>query len=280
MKKFTKSKGLRLLAVVLVVIIVAAGALHFTQGSAGPLRSTAELLTRPFRSAITTSAAFLESAYGALYSYDALEEENTLLKNQVAELQTQLRDAKDVQEENDRLHELLGFQKKHTDFTLLDARVVERGASNWTSSFTLNRGSKDGLAVGNCVVTEYGALVGQISEVGKDWAKLRSIIDVDTNVGATVGNAGSAAILAGEYSLMQKGCAKLSYLSAGTQLLAGDSILTSGKGGIFPAGLLIGTVSEVHVEAGGQLPYGVVQPACDLDNLGQVFVILDFTTEE
>ena len=95
-----------------------------------------------------------------------------------------------------------------------------------------------------------------------------------------MGEAGNAAMLVGDFTLMQSGQAKLTYLTEGTQLLEGDSVLTSGKGGVFPQGLLVGTIAEVHTEAGGQTPYGVVEPACDLDNLSQVFVIKDFNVVE
>ena len=160
------------------------------------------------------------------------------------------------------------------------AKIVSWNASNWASSFTISKGESSGIEVGDPVVTEYGALVGQIIELGDSWATVRTIIDVDMNVGALVGEVGSSAMLVGDFSLMQQGMTKLAHLTEGALLLAGDTVLTSGKGGRFPQGLVAGTILEVKTEAGGQTPYGVVEPACDLDSLSQIFVIKEFSISE
>ena len=79
---------------------------------------------------------------------------------------------------------------------------------------------------------------------------------------------------------MKNGCTRMTYLSAGSQIFEGDEVLTSGKGGAFPAGLIIGTVTTIMSEAGGQTTYGIVEPACDLENLSQIFVIKDYEIVE
>ena len=100
------------------------------------------------------------------------------------------------------------------------------------------------------------------------------------NVGGYVSNSGATGMVVGEYTLMQEGFVKLGYLAEGVSLFEGDTVLTSGKGGAFPSGLVVGTVSEVRSDAGGQETYGVLQPACDLANLVQVFIIKDFKIVE
>ena len=280
MIKFLKTKGLRLLAVVLAVVILAAVVSGVRGGNAGFFSNAAATVTRPLRQAATAVAGWLEDVYGYLYRYNQLQAENAALQAQVAELQSQLREAEEAVEENSRLRALLDFEERHSDFVLESTRIVDWTASNWTRSFTISKGEDADIALGDCVITEAGVLVGQVTELGSNWATVRTVIDVDANVGALVGEAGNAAMLVGDFTLMQSGQAKLTYLTEGTQLLEGDSVLTSGKGGVFPQGLLVGTIAEVHTEAGGQTPYGVVEPACDLDNLSQVFVIKDFNVVE
>ena len=120
------------------------------------------------------------------------------------------------------------------------------------SSFTISKGESNGIEVGDCVVNEYGALVGQISELGESSATVRTLIDVDTSIGALVGADGSAAMLMGDYTLMRQGQVKVTWLTEGAQLFLEDDVLTSGSGGLIPQGIVIGSVASIQSEAGGQ----------------------------
>ncbi|HHU21937.1 MAG TPA: rod shape-determining protein MreC, partial [Clostridiales bacterium] len=186
----------------------------------------------------------------------------------------------EAREENERLRELLNLRERHSDFVFESAKIISWNASNWASTFTISKGESSGIELGDPVVTEYGALVGQVIEIGDSWAVVRTVIDIDMKVGVLVGETGNAAMLMGEFSLMQDGKVKLAHLTEGTLLLPDDIVLTSGKGGRFPQGLIAGTILEVQTEAGGQTPYAVVEPACDLDSLSQVFVIKEFDIQE
>ena len=150
------------------------------------------------------------------------------------------------------------------------------GASNWSSTLTLSKGSDSGIAVGDCVMNESGALVGQVIETGSTWATVRTVIDVDMSVGGYISGSGATAMVLGDFTLMQQGCVRFGYLAEDMSIFTGDTVLTSGKGGAFPAGLVVGTITDVRTEAGGQQTYGVITPACDLGELLQVFVIKDF----
>lgn len=105
---------------------------------------------------------------------------------------------------------------------------------------------------------------------------VRTVIDVDMSVGGYISGSGATAMVLGDFTLMQQGCVRFGYLAEGMSIFTGDTVLTSGKGGAFPAGLVVGTITDVRTEAGGQQTYGVITPACDLGELLQVFVIKDF----
>lgn len=277
---FLRKKGVKLaIAVVLVALVAVIGA-HLGGGEAGFFSNIAEGVGAPVRKAATSMAEWLESIYGYIYKYDQLVEENESLRAQLAEAQEQARLGQEAIEENENLRELLNFAQKNSDFEFESVKIVSWSASNWASTFTISKGSDVGLEVGDCVVTEYGALVGQIIELGANWANVRTVIDIDMSVGALVGEAGNAAMVVGDYALMQEGKAKLTYLTEGALPLDGDVVLTSGKGGIFPQGLVIGTIYSVNTEAGGQTPYAVIEPACDLGSLSQVFVVKSFSITE
>lgn len=280
MKDFFKNKGIKLLALILIVAVIVAVSASLLDGRAGFLTNASGAVSAPIKRALTSAVDWLENIYGYLYKYDQLVAENEELRKQLAEAQEEARLAVDAIEENERYRALLGLREKHSDFVFESAKIVEWNSSNWASSFTLSKGSDAGIEVGDCVVTEYGALVGQVMELGGTWAAVRTVVDVEMNIGALVGEAGNAAMIVGDFSLMQRGRTKLTHQTDGTQLFEGDAILTSGKGGMFPQGLVIGYIESIEIEAGGQMEYAVVEPACDLDAVAQVFVIKEFSVVE
>ena len=275
-KTYLKKKGARIGAVVLAVVLVLALIAGALGGKAGFLTNLDGIVRAPLQKAATVTAQWLESIYGYIYKYDQLKAENDQLRFQLAEAQAQAREGQEALAENERYRELLGFTQRHTDFELEPANVVSYGASNWSSTLTLSKGSDCGIEVGDCVMNEAGALVGQVIEVGSTWATVRTVIDVDMSVGGYISSSGATAMVLGDFTLMQDGCVRFGYLAEGMSIFTGDTVLTSGKGGAFPAGLVVGTITDVRTEAGGQQTYGVITPACDLGELLQVFVIKDF----
>lgn len=280
MKDFIKKKGFVAGVIIIILVIIAAVSAHFLDGRASFLQDAAGSIKSPVQRAVTAAVNWAEDIYGYLYEYDRLVAENESLRRQLAEAQEQARSGVEASEENQRLRELLNFQEKHSDFIYEPAKVVSWNPSNWASTLTISKGSDSGIELGDAVITEYGALVGQVCELGGSWATVRTIIDVETAVGALVGDVGVSAMIVGEFSLMKEGMVKLDYLSDAAQALENDIVLTSGKGGTFPQGLVVGTLAALQTEAGGQIIYGIVEPACDFGSLVQVFVIKDYAITE
>ena len=280
MKDYLRKNGLR------VGIIVAAAALIIGLGAAardgriGFVQNLSGILKSPIQKVLSSAVNWFDSMYGYLYEYDSLMAENESLRSQLADAQKSARDGIEASEENTRLRKLLELREKHTDYVMESCKVVLWSSSNWSSAFTISKGSASGIELGDPVITEYGAVVGQISELGTNWATVSTLIDVDMSVGAFVGATGNSGMVVGEFSFMRNKTAKLTYLADGAQIFVGDDVLTSGSGGAFPAGLMIGTLTAVQTEAGGQIEYGIVVPQCELDTLVQVFIIKDFTVVE
>ena len=202
LKHYLSKYGLRMAAVIVVAALLVGLVSGALAGRAGFLRSSGQALSAPLQRATSAVLSWVESIYGALYEYDRLAEEYNKLKAENARLREQVRSVTQLETENARYRELLGFREKHTDFDLATAKIVSWDASNYTSAFTISSGSADGLELGDCVITEYGALVGQIIELGGDWATVRSVIDVDMAVGALVGEYSYAGMVTGEFALM------------------------------------------------------------------------------
>ncbi len=280
MKDYLRKNGIRVgiivVAVVLLIGITAAargGQISFVQNITG-------IMEAPLKRVLSSAVNWVDGIYGYIFEYDSLRAENESLRAQLAEAQESARDGIEASEENTRLRRLLELREQHTDYVLESSKVVLWSSSNWSSSFTISKGSNSGIELGAPVITEYGAVVGQITELGDTWATVSTIIDVDMSVGAFVGVSGNSGMVVGEFGLMRDKQAKLTFLADGAQIFVGDDVLTSGSGGAFPAGLVIGTLTAVQTEAGGQVEYGIVEPQCDLDSLVQVFIIKDFEVVE
>ena len=280
MKEYLKKNGIRR------GIIVAAVALIIGLGSAarnGKIslgQNAFGIFKAPVQKAMSSTVNWFNTIYGYLFDYDSLLADNESLRTQLAEAQQAARDGISASEENVRLREALNLRAKHTDYELESSKVVLWSSSNWSSSFTISKGASSGIEYGDPVITEYGALVGQVTELGETWATVSTLIDVDMSVGAFVGDTGTSGMVRGEFALMKNKQAKLTFLAEGAQIFVGDEVLTSGQGGAFPQGLVIGTITAVQTEAGGQIEFGLVQPQCNFESLVQVFVIKSFEVVE
>ena len=280
MKDFIRKKGLPILIVVVLVVLLFGVAKYTLAGKAGLLSNAVSAVRAPLARSAVAVTEWLESIYGYIYQYDQLVEQNETLQKSLAEAEEKARLGEEALEENARLRELLNLAEKRTDFVFESAKIIAWDPSNWTSRFTIGKGASSGIELGDCVVTEYEALVGQVVELGDNWATIRTLVDVDFGAGALVGASGEAAMVVGDYMLMQSGCLRLAYLTDSSGIFVGDAVLTSGEGGYFPQGLIIGEITELLSDDGGQSVYGVVKPALDIGHLTQVFVVKDYETTE
>ena len=280
MKEYLKKYGIRVGIIVAAVALIVAMGAAARGGGIGFFHNATGVVVAPVRKVVTSAVNWFDTIYGYLYDYDSLLAENESLRSQLAEAQQSARDGIAASEENARLRQLLGLREKHTDYEFESSKVVLWSSSNWSHTFTISKGASSGIELGDPVVTEYNAVIGQITELGETWATVSTLIDVDMSVGAFVGNTGVSGIVMGEYSFMKQKLSKLTYLADGAQIFVGDEVLTSGNGGAFPQGLVIGKITAVQTEAGGQIEYGIVEPQVDFDSLVQVFVIKSYEVVE
>ena len=275
MKSFLKKNGIKMIAFLLAAALVVLAAVWLAGGGTEAIAGALAAVRQPLVSVTESVSSWLEGLYVRLYDYDRLQAENDALRTPIADAQEIARSGRDAVEENTRLSALRVFAEEHPDYVFEAARIVSWGTETWADSFTIAKGTADGLEDGDCVITEDGLLVGQVAEVGENWATVATLVDVDTSVGAL----GAEAMLLGDYALMPLGQARLAYPTEGAQLFIEESVYTSGSGGLIPRGIVIGTISSIQAEAGGQTEYGIVTPAVDLGSLVQVFIIKDFDHE-
>lgn len=275
MKDFLKHHGLWVLFAA-AVIAVALAAMSLLSNTSSPLVNVANVLASPFRSAYTAVATWFNDKQNYYKDTTALEEENAALRRRIAEMEEEVRQAESDRAENARLRELLNLTEQRREFTYETAYITEHAVTNWTSSLTLNKGTAHGIAVGDCVVDETHALVGVVSAAGTNWCTVLTIVDTDTSLGAQVFRTKDLGLAQGDFSLMEEERLRLDYLPADCQLLAGDLVETSGLGGFYPSGLVIGSVESVQMDDSGAASYAILAPQVDFDELTEVFVIKDF----
>ena len=275
MKEFFRQHGLRILAVA-AAVAVALSLLTYFSSTSSVLENIAGVLTYPFRAAATAVSDWAADKRQYYEDTTTLKEENAALKKEIADLRAQQRQAQADSEENKLLRELLKLQQQRRDFTFVSTAVLAHSESSWTSSLSLNHGTDQDIAVGDCVVSAEGYLVGVITDAGLTWSTVTTILDTDSQLGAKVFRTGEVTVAMGDLSLMQQGRLKLSYLSDESGLVNGDLLLTSGLGGYYPSGLSIGSVEEVRTDDNGLTKYAVIAPLVDMNQLTEVFVITSF----
>ena len=279
MKRLLTKYGMMVLSLAVVIAVILSVMAYFST-SASALPNLAGIIATPFRSA---GAAISETVSGWVdyfTEFDRLKEENQQLKLELAEKEAAIRQAEKDSEENERLRKLLDLREQRRDLHFESARILETDSSNWESVLTVNKGTAQGVAVGDCVVTEEGFLVGVVTEAGLNWCTIRTILDSDTSIGATVFRSGQNAVAQGDFALMGEGRLRLSYLGANPDVVAGDLVVTSGLGDYFPSQLVIGTVESVSTGDDGLAQNAVIIPSMSLEDLTQVFLITSFDIVE
>ena len=275
MKNFLKNNGLWILFAGAVISVALALMSYFSTSSA-PLVNLVNVAVSPFRSAYTAVATWFNDKQNYYRDVTTLLEENAALRKEIAKLEADLRQAADDSKENEILRDALELRKQRRDLELESAIITERAVTNWTSSLTLNKGTSHGVETGDVVIDGTGSLVGVVRKAGWNWCTVLTLVDTDTSLGAQVFRTKDLGLAVGNFSLMEENRLRLEFLPAGCQLLDGDLVQTSGLGGYYPSGLVIGTVEEVLVDESGAASYAILAPSADLDALTEVFVVKSF----
>ena len=275
MKRFFTKNGIILLSAVTAVAVGLCIVSAVSSGT-GFLYNALGVIASPFRAAGGAVSGWVSGAADHFASVADLQERNAELERRVAELEAQLRQAELDSAEHERLRNALGLRQQRRDFTFASARVVSRGSSNWASTLTLNVGTAHGVAQGNCVVDEFGYLVGVVTDAGLNWSTVTTVLDTDSQLGATVFRTGEIAVVTGDLRWITDGKLRLSFLDSDSSLINGDLIVTSGLGGYYPSGLVIASVEEIRTDDSGLSRYAVLSPKADIASVKAVFVITSF----
>ncbi|MBP8598886.1 MAG: rod shape-determining protein MreC [Selenomonas sp.] len=233
---------------------------------------TVSLVLSPFQQAVSWVGGQLAYVTGNVWDIATVHEQNKMLRNEVEQLRVQNLQASEAMAENERLRTLLGYRQMATQFDMVAARVIGRESATWSRMIVINRGRQDGVDVDMAVVTQAG-LVGHVVEAGWNSSKVQLILDPRSSVGTLVQRAESrvAGIVQGD--LDNPTMPQMVNIPKNADVVEGDVIVTSGFGGLYPKGLVVGLISSLQNDAGGLLKIGIMEPAVDFQKLEDVMVI-------
>ncbi len=273
--RFYKSKTF-LVMLTVAVVLVAVPLVMSVMGLTAPLKNAVATVVTPIQWCADKVATAASGFVAYFTEFDALQEENAQLREQLAAAQDRLHHAAAVEEENAFLREQLSLPQMESKLSLLDATLIGRGAGNASAVYTLDRGSIHGVEAGMPVITADG-VVGSISEVGINWCRVTSILEINASAGAFDLRSGALGVAEGTYELREQGLFRLAYLELDADVAIGDRIVTSGYGSVYPQGLTLGTVIELRSDDYAREKIAIVTPAVDPTRLSRVMIVTDCT---
>lgn len=244
--------------------------------SGGPLNAVAGYVFVPMQNGINNAGSWLSRKVNDFRTLSEVLEENEQLKQQVADLTVDNTSLKLEKYELENYRKLLELDEKYPAYEKVAASVIAMDSVNWFDSFTINRGSKDGIEVGMNVIAG-GGLVGIVTDVGPNYAKVRSIIDDTSKVSAMVTSTQTNFIVSGNLQTVNSdGVITFSGLKdKDNQVSIGDQVVTSYVSDQYQQGILIGYITTMEEESNNLTKSGTITPIVDFEHIQEVFVILN-----
>ena len=266
--------------VVLLLSLLLTGALAVISGLTGkniPSMVVQTVLT-PLRSGANALTNQAEQMYNYMFRYEALQAENEALKSQIAQMEEDNRLADSIQRENDRLRDLVDLKENNPDYQLVDGYIIARSSTDWTSAFTIDCGSSDGIQVGMVAITENREVVGLVTEVGSNYCTVKTILDSSLEISANIASSGYSGMVQGAYTSADAGYLRMNYLPSTAVIRNRDQVVTAGST-VYPRNLILGYVVAVGMDDASVAKFARVEPAVNIDQLEQVFILTDFNQE-
>lgn len=259
--------GLSIFCVLMMVLS------SFSDKVGGPFKTVANVTVIPLQQGMNQIGGWMGDMKDNFSTMKQLKSENKKLREQVDALTTENNYLQEERYEFERLQELYKLDQNYAEYEKTAAHVIGKDAGNWFGTFTIDKGSKDGIEVNMNVLAGSG-LVGIVTDVGPTWAKVRSIIDDSSNISAMAISTSDTCIVSGDMALMGTGQIAFSQMENNDNVVAvGDQIVTSYISDKYLQGILIGSVSEVNADSNNLTRSGYITPAVDFKNIQEVLVI-------
>ena len=273
MKHFFSNR-VRMVLVIAVLLAVMLTVLGNLTGVSLPEMAVKGVLT-PLRAGASHLVNQAEQLYNYMFQFDSIVAENELLKQKLSQMEDDARRADSVSRENDYLRALLGLKEANPSWELVDSYIISRSSQDWSSTFTINRGRDAGIAVGMCAITANGEVVGLVSEVGPNYAEVKTLQDSSLEISATIASSGHNGMVQGGYATGLQGLLRMNYLPSSAVIRNNDQVVTSGST-VYPRNLIVGHVVDAGFDNTGVAKYALLKPAANVGSLEMVFIVTEY----
>ncbi len=238
-------------------------------------QSILETITQPLSNTATSISDWVENTLDTFVNAQKYRQENIMLREKLNEMYKQIRNNEKLADENEKLREMLDIEQKNPDYEWsAPCSVIARNANDIYGGFTIDKGTDDGIELHDPVFTSIG-LVGVVTEISSNHSVVTSIISTDVTVGAITSESDTVGIIENDVKYSSDGYCIMSYINKNSGVNEGEVVLTSG-GSVFPPDLVIGTVKEIFDDSNGLTLHAVIEPAENIYNVTDVFVITSF----
>lgn len=274
MRFFFRSRQFKIIAAVFAALIVIAAVTAAVGGRMSPGANIFGTVTAPFRSLASKISGGISSFVEVYTEGEKLNIKNAELETEISELRKKLADYEQAVSENEFYKNYLDIKDANPSFKFTAATLISRDKEDPYKGFIINKGSVNGVSAHDPVITDEG-LVGYIGEVGLTTSKIVTVLSAELTAGALDNRTSDSGVLSGSAELASEGLTKFYNLSRSCNIAVGDYVVTSGEG-IFPKGLLIGTVQTIGSDKYNTSIYANVKPFADIDGIRGVMVITEF----
>lgn len=266
-----KNKKAEIAGIVITIIILILIVVFSNSDSEGTfLENAASKLVMPVQNGLT----YLKNSIGGNSTFftdiNNLKQENEELKQKNSELEQSLRELENIKSENETLKEYLGLTEKYGEYKTVPAYIINKDISNYSKTIVINVGSDDGVEENMTVIADQG-LVGHVISVTNDTAKIRTIVDTSSSVSCLLSTTDESIVCKG--TLEEESALKAMYIPDDDGVIQGDSVETSGLGGIYPKGIHVGSIKRIVNTKNATDRYAIVETAVDFEKLDTVLVI-------
>ena len=263
MKEFFHSVKFKILICIAALLL---GLMAYVAVAAGTQTLPEQMINTvayPFVTAANAISNGVNGFIDKLVNADTYKSQNDELRELVTEMYERTADYEELQNENEQLREMLGLSQKHKDFKFSEpCNIIARNANDIYGGFTINQGSSSGISLNDPVITSVG-LIGRVTEIAPNYARVSTILSPQVNVGVYTMRTKTTGVLENDINTAGNKLCLMSNILKDADIEPGDVIVTSGQSGLFPEGLIVGTVKEVYDDPNGLSKHALIQPAED-----------------
>ena len=275
MFRFFKSTAFKIFAVIVAALLAGSVFAVASRSGSSPLTSVTSVVFGPVSRLASYAASEFSKLPISFKSSSTLQKQVDELNKKIDSLTEQLVDYEQIKNKNRFYQEFLGIKEEHSDYVFAEAAIIGRNAADNLSSFTLNKGSANGISVNDPVI--YGKyLVGVVESVTPTQCTVSTILNPKVNVSAYEVRTRDMGFVTSTVALSKEGHCLMPGLSSSTAVTVGGIVCTSGVGGIFPRDLIIGNIVDVVDGTVDISASAIIEPGVDFSEITDVFIITDF----